>query len=79
MARITLWKVGKTVVGFAAFGCGAGWVVWKGVLVKRWVEDVEYEGNVDAERALEAVEGGEESEGGEAKKKNKGGGKSGKK
>jgi hypothetical protein len=30
-----------------------GYAIWKLVIVKRWVEDVEYEGNVDANDALE--------------------------
>jgi hypothetical protein len=33
-----------------------GWAVWKFFLVKKWVEDVEYEGNVNADEALENLE-----------------------
>jgi hypothetical protein len=36
------------------------WAVWKFFLVKKWVEDVEYEGNVDADEALENLEDVEE-------------------
>lgn len=32
------------------------WAVWKLFIVKKWVEDVEYEGNVDADEALENLE-----------------------
>jgi hypothetical protein len=48
-----------------------GYAVWKLYIVKRWVEDVEYEGNVDADEALEnlpELEKKEEEEE-EAKKK----------
>lgn len=31
-------------------------------MAKRWVEDVEYEGNVDAEKALEELDGEAEKE-----------------
>jgi hypothetical protein len=44
-----------------------GWAVWKFFLVKKWVEDVEYEGNVNADEALENLE--EEEEKKEEKKK----------
>jgi hypothetical protein len=59
-----------------------GWGVWKLFVMKEWVEDVEYEGNVDANEALESLEGdedkkkedGKEKEDGKAKgKKGKGG------
>jgi hypothetical protein len=57
-----------------------GWAVWKFFLVKKWVEDVEYEGNVDADEALENLEGTEGDEDGEKKEdeKEKGKGKGGK-
>lgn len=67
----------RTALYFAAFVSAAGWVVWKGVLAKQWVEDVEYEGNVDAEKALEDLDESEakkkeEAEKGKAGAKGKG-------
>lgn len=63
-----------------------GWAVWKLLIVKKWVEDVEYEGNVDADAALEELEDGEEEkadkkkeEEGKGNEKGKGKGKGGKK
>jgi hypothetical protein len=56
----------------------AGWAVWKFFLVKKWVEDVEYEGNVNADEALENLEE-EEKKGEEEKKANAKGGKGKKK
>lgn len=52
-----------------------------GNIAKQWVEDVEYEGNVDAEKALEDLEGAEDKDkddgkkGKEAAKEGKGKGK----
>lgn len=49
---------------------------WHFFLAKQWVEDVEYEGNVNAEMALEEVEEGEgegEDKGKEKNVKGKGG------
>ncbi|CAE7022783.1 hypothetical protein PTTW11_03482 [Pyrenophora teres f. teres] len=53
LATITVFSVVKTVVwvGVAVGGCGIA--VWHFCLAKKWVEDVEYEGNVDANQALE--------------------------
>lgn len=45
---------------------GAG-LVWRFLLARQWVEDVEYEANVDAERALEEMDG--EGDGGKEGKK----------
>jgi hypothetical protein len=56
-----------------------GWGVYKLFVVKQWVEDVEYEGNVDADKALEDLngeEGEDKKDGGEEKVGN---GKDGKK
>jgi hypothetical protein len=38
------------------------WVAWKLFIVKKWVEDVEYEGNVDANKALEDLNDDEEEQ-----------------
>jgi hypothetical protein len=47
---------------------GTMWSVWKLFIVKRWVEDVEYEANVDANEALEELDGnGNEKEDGKGK------------
>jgi hypothetical protein len=49
---------------------------WRFFLAKQWVEDVEYEGNVDADKALEDLEDDAESDGGgNGAKKGKGKGK----
>jgi hypothetical protein len=60
-----------------------GWAVWKFFLVKKWVEDVEYEGNVNADEALENLEEDEkekeEKKGEEETKANAKGGKGKKK
>lgn len=56
IARITLWSIIKSVVS-TGIGLGVtGVLVWRLFLVKRWVEDVEYEGNIDADHALEEIE-----------------------
>ncbi|KAH7371210.1 hypothetical protein BKA66DRAFT_424368 [Pyrenochaeta sp. MPI-SDFR-AT-0127] len=52
-ASITIWHVVKSAVtSFIVFGIAAG-LIWKLLIVKQWVTDVEYEGNVDANNALE--------------------------
>jgi hypothetical protein len=85
IARITVWGVVKSAASTGAVVAAVGWAVWKGVVVKKWVEDVEYEGNVDADKALEdlddgSAEGEEQKEKGEEEKKKKKeeGGKKGK-
>ncbi|KAJ6278951.1 hypothetical protein J3E71DRAFT_370149 [Bipolaris maydis] len=73
VARISIWGVAKFVVGIAVMGSVASAAVWKGIVAKQWVEDVEYEGNVRAEMALEELgeeRGGEDDAGkGKGKKK----------
>ncbi|EDU48400.1 conserved hypothetical protein [Pyrenophora tritici-repentis Pt-1C-BFP] len=53
LASITIFSVVKTVVwmGLGLGVCTVG--IWHFFLAKKWVEDVEYEGNVDADLALE--------------------------
>ncbi|KAI8932118.1 hypothetical protein NX059_011003 [Plenodomus lindquistii] len=75
--RITLWSLIKTAVSFTVCVGAAAWVVWRGIMAKRWVEDVEYEGNVDADKALEDLDG-ERDDGNEEETKEKNG-KGGKK
>ena len=50
------------------FGAASA-ATWHFFVAKQWVEDVEYEGNVDADKALEEVE---TEEGGRGKGKEKG-------
>ncbi|KAF1846970.1 uncharacterized protein K460DRAFT_363088 [Cucurbitaria berberidis CBS 394.84] len=52
-ASITVWGIIKSVItSIIVFGI-AGGLLWKLFIVKQWVADVEYEGNVDADKALE--------------------------
>jgi hypothetical protein len=81
IARITIWGIMKSAVSTGVVLAAVGWAVWKGFIVKKWVEDVEYEGNVDADKALEDMddaEGKEEEEKKEEEKKKEEGGKKGK-
>ena len=72
-AHITLFGIIKTVVTSAIVLGGVAFAAWRLFLFEQWVEDVEYEANVDANEALEDLE--EENS---AKKKNKKDGKKGK-
>lgn len=60
---------------------GASVAVWKILVAKKWVEDVEYEGNVRAEMALDEFSDLDEVEGSvpQEKKKNNNGKGQGKK
>ena len=49
---------------------GASIAVWKVLVAKKWVEDVEYEGNVRAEMALDEISDLDEVERNGEKKKN---------
>lgn len=60
-ASITLWDVAKNFITSAVFLGMAGVLVWRLFIVKQWVADVEYEGNVDADKALEGLDEGEEA------------------
>jgi hypothetical protein len=53
IARITIWGIVKSAISTGLVLGITGYAVWKLFIVKRWVEDVEYEGNVDADEALE--------------------------
>jgi hypothetical protein len=53
IARITIWGIVKSAISTGIVLGITGYAVWKLFIVKRWVEDVEYEGNVDADEALE--------------------------
>jgi hypothetical protein len=46
----------KFVLGLALMAGGVSAAVWKLLIAKQWVEDIEYEGNVRAERALEELD-----------------------
>ncbi|USP82118.1 uncharacterized protein yc1106_09392 [Curvularia clavata] len=80
-AGITLWGVLKFVVALAMVFGGASVAVWKALVAKKWVEDVEYEGNVRAEMALDEfsdldeVEGNAQGNGDKKKNNSKGQGK----
>jgi hypothetical protein len=68
LARITIFGIIRSLVTTCVALGAVGWAVWKFFLVKKWVEDVEYEGNVDADEALENLDE-EEKEKDEEKKK----------
>ncbi|KAH8702745.1 hypothetical protein GQ44DRAFT_783773 [Phaeosphaeriaceae sp. PMI808] len=56
IAQITILSIVKSTIStFLVLGA-TGFVVWKLFIVKKWVEDVEYEGNVDANEVLENFE-----------------------
>ncbi|KAF1941473.1 hypothetical protein EJ02DRAFT_492343 [Clathrospora elynae] len=67
-ASITLSSVIKKLVSLAALIGVTGAATWHFFLAKQWVEDVEYEANVGAEKALEDLE----EEGSDEKKDSKG-------
>jgi hypothetical protein len=80
IARITLFGIIRSLVTTCVALGAVGWAVWKFFLVKKWVEDVEYEGNVDADEALENLdeEGKEKDEEKKEEEEKKGKGKGGK-
>jgi hypothetical protein len=82
LARITLFGIIRSLVSTCVALGAVGWAVWKFFLVKKWVEDVEYEGNVDADEALENLEEDEKEKDEDEEKKEeeekKGKGKGGK-
>ncbi|KAF2027451.1 hypothetical protein EK21DRAFT_33350, partial [Setomelanomma holmii] len=55
IAHITIWGIVRSIVSTSAVLGATGFVVWKFILAKQWVQDVEFEGNVDADKALEEV------------------------
>ncbi|RYN64955.1 hypothetical protein AA0117_g12319 [Alternaria alternata] len=63
-AGITLWSVLRTFLSLLAVAGLAGAATWHFFLAKQWVEDVEYEGNVDADKALEDLDDDAQAEGG---------------
>jgi hypothetical protein len=68
-----MWSVFRTAVSLLAVVGAAGAATWHFFLAKQWVEDVEYEGNVDANEALEELDGqGEVKGAGNSGKKGKG-------
>ncbi|KAI4652019.1 hypothetical protein J4E93_002216 [Alternaria ventricosa] len=72
-ASITLWSIFKTLFSMVFVMGLAAAATWHFFLAKQWVEDVEYEGNVDAEKALEDLDGdGEGVDNGGKKGKGKG-------
>ncbi|KAL6709070.1 hypothetical protein ACN47E_001886 [Coniothyrium glycines] len=69
LGDVTLWGILKGLFSFAAFLATGAVMMWRLFLAKQWVEDVEYEGNVDADKALEDLEEEEEEEEEEERKK----------
>ncbi|CAN9254429.1 unnamed protein product [Alternaria alternata] len=63
-AGITLWSVLRTLLSLLAVAGLAGAATWHFFLAKQWVEDVEYEGNVDADKALEDLDDDAQAGGG---------------
>ncbi|KAH6642117.1 hypothetical protein C7974DRAFT_420451 [Boeremia exigua] len=68
-AHITLFGVFKTLATVALVVGAVAYAGWRLVLFERWVEDVEFEANVDANAALEDLG---EGEAGKKGKKGKG-------
>ena len=68
-AHITLFGIFKTVLTTSVVIGGLGFAGWRLFLLEQWVEDVEYEANVDANKALEDLE---EDEAARKKSKKKG-------
>jgi hypothetical protein len=54
----------RTFLSLLAVAGLAGAATWHFFLAKQWVEDVEYEGNVDADKALEDLDDDAQAEGG---------------
>lgn len=77
IASIRLYSVAKTVGVISLFFAGVSAATWRFLVAKKWVEDVEYEGNVYAEKKAleaEAVEDDNET-GGKSGRNGKGKGK----
>ncbi|KAF2633089.1 hypothetical protein BU25DRAFT_406345 [Macroventuria anomochaeta] len=72
-AHITLFGIIKTIITSSLVIGAVGFAAWRAFLFEQWVEDVEYEANIDANKALEDLEEDEA-----AKKKGKKNGKKGK-
>jgi hypothetical protein len=70
-AHITLFGVVKTVVTSGVVLGAVGFAAWRLFLLEQWVEDVEYEANVDANKALEDLEGDDARKGKKEGKKGK--------
>ncbi|OAL46741.1 hypothetical protein IQ07DRAFT_573503 [Pyrenochaeta sp. DS3sAY3a] len=62
LASISPLSILKSVLTTALFAALAAFTFYKLILVKQWVADVEYEGNVDADKALEGFSEDEEDE-----------------
>ncbi|KAJ4990840.1 hypothetical protein SVAN01_03629 [Stagonosporopsis vannaccii] len=75
--HISLYGILKTLFSSAVVLAAVAYAAWRLFLFEQWVEDVEYEANVDADKALEEVEE-EEKKGKGGKGKEKKGGKKGK-
>ncbi|KAF2126520.1 hypothetical protein P153DRAFT_346353 [Dothidotthia symphoricarpi CBS 119687] len=56
IANITVWGLVRSMVSLTVLFVGSGWIAWRLFLLERWIEDVEYEGNVDVDKALEDLD-----------------------
>ncbi|KAI4960697.1 hypothetical protein J4E86_002322 [Alternaria arbusti] len=75
-ASITIWSIFKTLFSTLVVMGLAAAATWHFFVAKQWVEDVEYDANVDADKALSDLDGeGEGDSGGNGGKKGKGKGK----
>lgn len=70
-AHITLFGMIKTLVTSTLAIGAVAFAVWKLFLFEKWVEDVEYEANVDANAALEDLEDDEQQKKKNSKKEGK--------
>ncbi|KAJ4338866.1 hypothetical protein N0V95_007936 [Ascochyta clinopodiicola] len=71
IAHISLFNILRTLLTSAVVLGGVGYAAWRVFLFEQWVEDVEYEANVDADLALGELEGDADSKGKGGKKKGK--------
>ena len=55
-ARITVWGLVKSAASTLLVLSVVAWLAWRLLLLKEWVGDVEYEANVDANKALEDID-----------------------
>ncbi|KAF9700105.1 hypothetical protein EKO04_002075 [Ascochyta lentis] len=63
LAHVSLFSFLRTLGTSALVLAGVAYAAWRAFLFEQWVEDVEYEANVDANVALEELERGGGKEG----------------
>jgi hypothetical protein len=85
IASITVFGIIRSLLSTGAVLGVTAYAMWRLFLAKQWLRDVEFEGNVDADKALEEVgevddvESGEKQGEDEGEKNGNGKGKKGKK